>query len=202
MVREASETTALHVRRRVALRLLVPARAAVRVDPARARGAAYGGDTIWANQQLAYDSLSAGMRAMLAGLTGVHSAVNAYSPKMQALHDTFAGMTVHTSDDAEPRRAAPGRPCAPGDRAAGALRERAVHDRARRLRAAESKPMLDFVFEHCDATRVHVPVAVGGRRRRDVGQPVRAAHGDGRLHRPPPLHAPHHRRRRPPDPGD
>jgi taurine dioxygenase len=60
----------------------------------------YGGDTIWANQELAYDSLSRGMQEMLRGLRGVHSAVNAYSPKMQAIHDLFAGMTVQTSDDA------------------------------------------------------------------------------------------------------
>ena len=40
------------------------------------------------------------MREVLAGLRGIHSAVNAYSPKMQAIHDLFAGMTVQTSDDA------------------------------------------------------------------------------------------------------
>ena len=31
---------------------------------------------------------------MLRGLTGVHSARDAYSPKMQKVHDMFAGMTV------------------------------------------------------------------------------------------------------------
>jgi taurine dioxygenase len=61
----------------------------------------FGGDTLWANQYLAYATLSRGMQRMLDGLVGVHSAVNAYSTKMQGIHDTFAGMTVHTSDDAE-----------------------------------------------------------------------------------------------------
>jgi taurine dioxygenase len=61
----------------------------------------YGGDTIWADQELAFATLSAGMRDMLRGLTGIHSATNAYSKRMQAVHDTFTGMTVHTSDDAE-----------------------------------------------------------------------------------------------------
>ena len=56
------------------------------------------------------------MQSMLAGLRGVHSAVNAYSPKMQALHDTFAGMTVHTSDDAERAELHPVVRAAPGDR--------------------------------------------------------------------------------------
>ena len=60
----------------------------------------YGGDTIWANQELAYDALSPGMQEMLRSLRGVHSAVNAYSPKMQQVHDTFTGMRVTTSDDA------------------------------------------------------------------------------------------------------
>jgi taurine dioxygenase len=60
----------------------------------------YGGDTIWANQELAHDALSRGMQQMLRGLRGVHSAVNAYSPKMQAVHDTFRGMRVSTSEDA------------------------------------------------------------------------------------------------------
>jgi taurine dioxygenase len=59
-----------------------------------------GGDTLWASQTLAHDTLSSGMRRMLSDLTGRHSAVNAYSPKMQPIHDSFTGMTVHTSADA------------------------------------------------------------------------------------------------------
>lgn len=60
----------------------------------------YGGDTLWANQALAYSTLSTELQAILAGLVGLHSAVNAYSPKMQPVHDAFTGMTVRTSDDA------------------------------------------------------------------------------------------------------
>jgi len=37
-----------------------------------------GGDTLWANQYLAYESLSAGLRRTLAGLRAVHSAGMAY----------------------------------------------------------------------------------------------------------------------------
>jgi taurine dioxygenase len=61
----------------------------------------YGGDTLWANQYLAHDTLSVGMQEMLAGVSAVHSAVNAYSPRMQQVHDMFGGMTVHTDETAE-----------------------------------------------------------------------------------------------------
>jgi taurine dioxygenase len=59
-----------------------------------------GGDTLWANQYLAFETLSPGLQQTLRGLRGVHSARNAYSPKMQAVHDQFVGMRVKTSDDA------------------------------------------------------------------------------------------------------
>jgi taurine dioxygenase len=60
----------------------------------------YGGDTLWANQYLAFETLSPGLQRTVRGLTGVHSARNAYSPKMQAIHDSFEGMTVQTSERA------------------------------------------------------------------------------------------------------
>ena len=108
----------------------------------------YGGDTVWANQELALASLSRTMQSMLAPLEGVHSAVNAYSPRLQAVHDTFSGMTVHTSDDAERSR-----------------RHRVVRKHPETGRPvlfvnaqytvglagfapAESKPILDCLFQH------------------------------------------------------
>lgn len=60
-----------------------------------------GGDTLWANQYLAFETLSPGLQQTLRGLRGVHSARDAYSPKMQAVHDQFVGMKVKTSDDAK-----------------------------------------------------------------------------------------------------
>jgi taurine dioxygenase len=60
----------------------------------------YGGDTLWANQYLAFETLSPGLQQTLRGLLGVHSARDAYSPKMQGVHDQFLGMSVQTSDDA------------------------------------------------------------------------------------------------------
>ena len=60
----------------------------------------YGGDTLWANQYLAFETLSPGLQQTLRGLRGVHSARDAYSPKMQGVHDQFVGMSVRTSEEA------------------------------------------------------------------------------------------------------
>jgi len=60
----------------------------------------YGADTLFANQALAFSTLSPGLQRMLRGLDAVHSARDAYSPKMQGIHDRFEGMTVSTSNDA------------------------------------------------------------------------------------------------------
>jgi taurine dioxygenase len=47
---------------------------------------AAGGDTMWANQYLAYERLSAPMKELVAGLTAVHSAANYGHPERQAEH--------------------------------------------------------------------------------------------------------------------
>lgn len=47
---------------------------------------AIGGDTMWTNQYLAYESLSAPMRAMLSALTAVHSAWPFGHPEVSAVH--------------------------------------------------------------------------------------------------------------------
>ena len=124
----------------------------------------FGGDTLWANQELAFAALSPGMQSMVTGLTGVHSASKAYSPSMQQLHDTFTGMTVHTSDEANRTQLHP------------VVR---VHPETGRLASYvnaeytvgldgffshESRPLLVMLFSgprHRHA--VHVPVALGSR---------------------------------------
>jgi len=59
-----------------------------------------GGDTLWANQYLAFSTLSPGFQSTLRGLRGVHSAREAYSPKMQGVHDRFVGMRIQTGEEA------------------------------------------------------------------------------------------------------
>ena len=47
----------------------------------------YGGDTLFANQYLAYETLSDGMKAMLGGLTAIHSARRPYGPNAARAQD-------------------------------------------------------------------------------------------------------------------
>lgn len=47
---------------------------------------AAGGDTLWSNQYLAYETLSAPMRALVAGLTARHDAANYGHPENCAIH--------------------------------------------------------------------------------------------------------------------
>ncbi len=106
----------------------------------------YGGDTVFANQVLAYARCSPAMQAMLGGLDGVHSAVNAYSPKMQAVHDIFAGMSVQTDESANRTQVHP------VVRRHGETGEPALFVNAQYTTGLhgfspfEAKPLLDFLF--------------------------------------------------------
>lgn len=54
----------------------------------------YGGDTLFANMILAYETLSHEMKQQLAGLVALHSAKRAYAPDAQTLQDRLENMTV------------------------------------------------------------------------------------------------------------
>jgi taurine dioxygenase len=109
----------------------------------------YGADTIWANQYLAYETLSPGLQATLRALDGVHSARDAYSPKMQAVHDLFAGMTVHTDESANTQRQHP------AVRAHGETQRPALFVNAQYTiglagwAAHEARWLLDRLYTHC-----------------------------------------------------
>jgi taurine dioxygenase len=47
----------------------------------------FGGDTLFANQYRAYETLSDGMKAMLDGMTAIHSARRPYGPNAARAHD-------------------------------------------------------------------------------------------------------------------
>lgn len=107
-----------------------------------------GGDTLWANQYLAFETLSAGLQQTLRGLRGLHSARDAYSPKMQAVHDQFVGMSVQTGDEANRVQ------LHPAVRVHGETGREALYLNAQYTvgldawRPHESKLLLDFLFAH------------------------------------------------------
>ena len=63
----------------------------------------YGGDTVWTNNIAALDQLMPDVRAprsTVPSSCGVHTAKDAYSPKMQAIHDGLKHMEITTTEDA------------------------------------------------------------------------------------------------------
>ena len=111
-----------------------------------------GGDTLFANQYLAYETLSPGMRALLDGLSGRHSNALLYA----ALHDETKAHNIKTTN------------FQPGKFAAAEEEIRAhpivrTHPETGRkalfvndhytvgfadMTAEESRPLLDFLFAH------------------------------------------------------
>ena len=70
----------------------------------------YGGDTMFANQYLAYDALSDGMKSLLGGLSAVHSDIRVAGPQA----GKNKGRSTRHRDSADgARRAARIRWCAP-----------------------------------------------------------------------------------------
>lgn len=68
-----------------------------------------GGDTCWTNNITALDQLAPDVRAVLdqPGVNGIHTAKDAYSPKMQPLHDGLKHMDIRTTDQANDERTHP-----------------------------------------------------------------------------------------------
>ena len=57
-----------------------------------------GGDTVWTNQMLAFDSLSERMQRMLEKLTVMHSAKRSYGPQGTYADDDLKGMRINASE--------------------------------------------------------------------------------------------------------
>jgi len=112
---------------------------------------AYGGDTMFANQYLAYEALSPGMRHMLEGLTAIHSAGHVYG--LGARHDyarfdelsamqMLYSKTAHREVEHPAVRTHPviGRKCL--------YVNGAFTTRFKDMTVEESRPLLQFLYEH------------------------------------------------------
>lgn len=107
----------------------------------------HGGDTLFANQYLAYESLSPGMQRMLEGLTGIHTARGPFGPEGRSKNN-WRNMQIETSEKAFEEMEHPvirthpetGRKCL--------FVNKTFTVRFKDMTEAESAPLLNQLFAH------------------------------------------------------
>lgn len=107
----------------------------------------YGGDTLFANQYLAWDSLSSGMKEMLDGMEAVHSARGPFGPQGRS-QSNWKNMQVQTSEKALLEMVHPVVRTHPETGRKGLFVNRTFTIRFSGMTEAESAPLLDYLFEH------------------------------------------------------
>ena len=110
----------------------------------------YGGDTLFANQYLAYETLSDGMKALLSRLTAVHSDITVAGP--QAARNKYR--TNKVREDADWRETVSEHPVVrthPETGRKALFVNRSYTQRFSGMTDAESAPLLEFLWQH--ATR-------------------------------------------------
>lgn len=105
-----------------------------------------GGDTLFANQHAAYDSLSDTMKAMIDGLVAVHSPRRQYGA--DGLSKLSKSMQTHGADQALSEVDHPIVRTHPENGRKGLFVNRAFTERVRGLRRDESTAILDFLYAH------------------------------------------------------
>lgn len=108
----------------------------------------YGGDTLWANQYLAYESLSEGMKKMLEGLKAVHTAKAEYGREGNSAQKR-KGMEVSQAEGDVPAFEHPVVRTHPETGRKGLYVNPAFTERFVGWTRRESRPLLDFLYEHC-----------------------------------------------------
>ncbi len=107
----------------------------------------YGGDTMFANQYLAYEALSDGMKKMLAGLRAVHTDIMVAGPQARK----NKGRSTKHRDGADWRetRNGPSRGAHQSrDRPQDAVRQQVLHRGLRGHDRGREQALLDFLMEH------------------------------------------------------
>lgn len=105
-----------------------------------------GGDTLFANQHLAYEALSDTMKSMLHGLTAIHTAAMQYSPG--GLSTRSNAMETKNAERAADTVEHPVVRTHPESGRKSLYVNRAFTARIRGLRHEESQAMLDFLCDH------------------------------------------------------
>ena len=111
----------------------------------------YGGDTLFASMELAYEGLSETLRRMLDGLRAVHSASRAYDPATtgEAKYRGEAAITYHYSDLIHEEVEHPVIRTHPVSGRKSIYVNQMFTQRICGLRSAESEALLGFLYEHC-----------------------------------------------------
>ncbi|OYP33881.1 TauD/TfdA dioxygenase family protein [Rhodopirellula sp. MGV] len=107
----------------------------------------YGGDTLFANQYIAYETLSAGMQQLLDGLTAVHSARGPFSPTGRAA-SYWKNMQVTPSEKAYEEVEHPAVRTHPETGRKLLFVNRTFTVRFKDMTERESAPLLQYLFEH------------------------------------------------------
>ena len=111
----------------------------------------YGGDTLFANQYLAYETLSDGLKELLDGLTAVHSATRIYGTGASTIGKFGKGvqsMKVRSGDDAEATVEHPVVRLIPETGRKALFVNGSYTIRFSGWTEAESKPLLDYLCAH------------------------------------------------------
>jgi len=111
----------------------------------------HGGDTLFANMCLAYETLSAGMKAMLEGLTAMHSAARPYGLGNDPIKRNGAlskSMTVRMGKDAEATMEHPVIRTIPETGRRALFVNGVFTLNFTGWTEAESQPLLDFLYAH------------------------------------------------------
>lgn len=109
---------------------------------------AYGADTLFANQYLAYEALSPGMRRTLDGLIGIHGTAKVYDPYAKSGLDEKQFKTERDKILSTPEVEHPVVRTHPETGRKALFVNPHYTLRFKDMTAEESKPLLDFLFAH------------------------------------------------------
>lgn len=107
----------------------------------------YGGDTLFSNQYLAWETLSPGMQRMLDGMEAVHTARGPFGPQGRS-RSNWKNMQVETSEKALEEMVHPVVRTHPETGRKALFVNRTFTVRFKDMTEAESAPLLEFLFEH------------------------------------------------------
>lgn len=111
-----------------------------------------GGDTLFANQYLAYETLSLGMKRMLDGMTAIHTARGPFAPEGRS-KSNWKNMQVQTSDKAYEEMEHPVIRTHPETGRKMLFVNRTFTVRFKDMTEQESNPLLEYLFQHASHER-------------------------------------------------